>query len=64
MIHAPVPCITGMNIGEASVFAACAMILAVFDIRKVVEDGVEVTPEVAYTDEVIKYVPISQALTR
>lgn len=37
-------------------FASCAMALAAFDISKVVENGIEVTPEVAYTTGTIRYV--------
>ncbi|KAG1817246.1 cytochrome P450 [Suillus subaureus] len=36
----------GLHLAEASVWISTAMSLAVFDISKVVEDGVEITPEV------------------
>jgi len=36
----------GLNLADASVFISCAMSLAVFDISKAVENGVEVTPVV------------------
>lgn len=45
----------GLNLAEASVFASCAMVLAAFDITKVVENGVEITPEVAYTTGTISH---------
>ncbi|EKM60777.1 uncharacterized protein PHACADRAFT_133539 [Phanerochaete carnosa HHB-10118-sp] len=38
----------GLNLAEASIFASCAMILAVFDIQKVVEDGKVATPDFAF----------------
>lgn len=34
----------GENLADASLFISCAMSLAVFDIAKAVENGVEVTP--------------------
>jgi cytochrome P450 len=34
----------GLNLAEASLFISCAMSLAVFDIKKAVENGVEITP--------------------
>ena len=37
----------GSNLAQASIFAFCAMTLAVFDIGKVVENGQEVTPDVS-----------------
>ena len=49
----------GLNLAEASIFAACAMALTVFDISKAVEDGVEITPEVAYTTGTIRCVRVS-----
>ena len=36
----------GINLAQASLFAFCAMTLAVFDIGKAVENGVETTPDV------------------
>jgi len=38
-----------------TVWLAIATALAVFRVSKVVEGGVEVTPEVRYTDTVIRY---------
>ncbi|KAH7910744.1 cytochrome P450 [Hygrophoropsis aurantiaca] len=43
----------GLHLAEASVFISCAMSLAVFDIRKAVENGVAITPEVKFTDGAI-----------
>ncbi|KAG0709796.1 cytochrome P450 [Suillus ampliporus] len=37
---------TGLHLADASVWISTAMSLAVFDISKVVENGVEITPEV------------------
>ncbi|GJE84890.1 cytochrome P450 [Phanerochaete sordida] len=45
----------GLNLAEATVFASCAMTLAAFDIGKAVENGVEVTPEVAYSTGTISH---------
>lgn len=36
------------------VFMACAMALSAFDVSKAVEDGVEITPEVAYSSGTIR----------
>ncbi|KZP21003.1 cytochrome P450 [Athelia psychrophila] len=36
----------GLNLADASVFISLVMSLAVFDIKKVIENGVEITPEV------------------
>ncbi|KZP25607.1 cytochrome P450 [Athelia psychrophila] len=36
----------GINLADASLFISIAMSLAVFDIKKLVENGVEITPEV------------------
>lgn len=38
--------LTGMHLADASVWLSAAMSLATFDISKVVENGVEITPEV------------------
>ena len=38
----------GLNLAQATIFAVCARILATCDITKTVENGKEVTPEVAY----------------
>ncbi|KIP03286.1 hypothetical protein PHLGIDRAFT_26207 [Phlebiopsis gigantea 11061_1 CR5-6] len=40
----------GINLGQASLFAFCAMTLAVFDISKTVENGVEITPNVGLAE--------------
>lgn len=45
----------GLNLAEASIFAVSAMALAVFDISKAVEDGVEITPKVEYTTGTISH---------
>ncbi|EKM59475.1 uncharacterized protein PHACADRAFT_205692 [Phanerochaete carnosa HHB-10118-sp] len=45
----------GINLAETSVFASCTMALAAFDIEKVVENGVEITPEVAYCTGTISH---------
>ena len=44
----------GLNLAEASVFISCAMSLAVFDISKAVENGVEITPVVDNTPGTIR----------
>ncbi|KAH7931262.1 cytochrome P450 [Leucogyrophana mollusca] len=36
----------GLHLADASVWISCAMSLAAFDISKIVENGVEITPEV------------------
>jgi len=36
----------GLHLADASVFISCAMALAVFNVSKAVENGVEITPEV------------------
>ena len=38
----------GLNLAETSVFISCAMTLAVFDIKKAIVNGKEVSPEVVY----------------
>ncbi|KAI6142757.1 cytochrome P450 [Pisolithus tinctorius] len=45
----------GLFLGEASVWIIVAMSLAVFDISKVVENGVEITPEVDPTSGTISH---------
>lgn len=40
--------VTGLNLAQTSVFATCAMVLATFNISKVVENGQEVSPKAAY----------------
>lgn len=44
----------GLNLADASVFISCAMSLAVFDIAKAVENGVEITPVVDNTPGTIR----------
>lgn len=43
-----------MHLADASMFIACAMALAVFNIRKVVKDGHVVEPKVEYTTGTIR----------
>jgi len=45
----------GLNLADASVFISCAMTLAVFDITKTVENGVEITPVVESTPGTISH---------
>jgi cytochrome P450 len=45
----------GLNLADASVFISCAMSLAVFDIAKAVENGVEITPVVDNTPGTISH---------
>jgi len=45
----------GLNLADASVFISCAMSLAVFDISKAVENGVEITPVVDSTPGTISH---------
>ena len=44
----------GLNLADASLFISCAMSLAVFDITKAVENGVEITPVVDSTHGTIR----------
>lgn len=44
----------GLNLADASVFISCAMSLAVFDISKAVENGVEIVPVVDSTPGTIR----------
>ena len=46
----------GSQFADATVWLAIATALAVFRVSKVVEDGVEVTPEGKCTDTFIRYV--------
>ncbi|KAG1869549.1 cytochrome P450 [Suillus subluteus] len=46
----------GLHLADASVWVSNVMSLAVFDISKVVEKGVEVTPEVDHTSGTVRYV--------
>jgi hypothetical protein len=46
----------GLHLADASIWISTAMSLAVFDISKVVENGVEITPEVDFTSGLIRYV--------
>ncbi|KAG1872931.1 cytochrome P450 [Suillus subalutaceus] len=45
----------GLHLADASVWISTAMSLAVFDISKVIEKGVEVTPEVDHTSGTISH---------
>lgn len=45
----------GMHLAEASLFSAIAMSLAVFDVTKTVENGVEITPIHESTSGIIRY---------
>ncbi|KAH7916689.1 cytochrome P450 [Hygrophoropsis aurantiaca] len=45
----------GLHLADASVWISCAMSLAAFDISKVVENGVEITPEVDPTSGTISH---------
>ena len=47
--------LVGLQFADATVWLAMATVLAVFRVSKVIEGGVEVTPEVRYTDTVIRY---------
>jgi cytochrome P450 len=44
----------GLNLADASLWISCAMSLAVFDITKAVENGVEITPMVDSTPGTIR----------
>lgn len=44
----------GLNLADASVFISCAMSLAVFNVSKAVENGVEITPVVDNTPGTIR----------
>ena len=46
---------------QSSVFIACAMMLAVFDITKAAENGKVVEPKVEFTGGTIRWVPSSPA---
>jgi hypothetical protein len=47
---------TGLHLADASVWLSAVMALAVFNISKVVENGVEITPEVDPSSGTIRYV--------
>lgn len=47
----------GYFLGQSSVWLMCAQALAVFDISKYVENGVEITPEFKLVGETIACVP-------
>ncbi|KAG2040709.1 cytochrome P450 [Suillus americanus] len=47
----------GLHLADASVWISTVMSLAVFDISKVVEKGVEITPEIDHTSGTIRYNP-------
>jgi hypothetical protein len=48
----------GLHLADASIWISAAMSLAVFDISKAVENGVEITPEYDVTSGLIWYVGI------
>ena len=43
-----------MHLADASVFIACVMILAVFDVSKAVENGKVVEPKIQYTTGTVR----------
>jgi hypothetical protein len=45
-----------MHLADISLFLACAMSLAVFDVTPVIENGSAVLPEVQYTSGTIRWV--------
>jgi hypothetical protein len=47
---------SGYFLGHSSVWLMCAQALAVFDISKRVENGVEITPEINLVGETIVFV--------
>ena len=48
---------SGLNLAEATVFTFVSQILACFDIKKVVKNGKEITPEAAFDSGVARYAP-------
>ena len=54
MVHRPSNPHIGLQFADTTVWLAMATALAVFRISKVVEGGVEVTPEVKYTGNAIR----------
>lgn len=44
----------GMHLADASIFIACSMALAVFDIIQVTENGKVLEPKVEYTSGTIR----------
>ena len=54
MVHRPSDPHTGLQFADTTVWLAVATALAVFHISKVVERGVEVTPEVKYMGNAIR----------
>ena len=53
VVHRPSNPYIGIQFADTTVWLAMATVLAVFRISKVVEGGVEVTPEAKYTDSAI-----------
>ncbi|KAG1878399.1 cytochrome P450 [Suillus tomentosus] len=53
----------GLHLADASIWISIAMSLAVFNVSKVVENGVEITPEVDYTSRMISILPRSTVQT-
>jgi len=54
LVHRPSNPYIGLEFADTTVWLALATVLAVFRISKVVEEGVEVTPEVRYTDGAVR----------
>lgn len=52
----------GIHLADASIFIACAMALAVFDIGKVFENGIAIEPKEEFTSGIIKCVFMYVAL--
>ncbi|KAG2148111.1 cytochrome P450 [Suillus clintonianus] len=48
----------GLHLADASIWISAAMSLAVFDISKAVENGIEITPEVDPSSGAIRYVAL------
>ena len=46
----------GLHLADASIFLSCAMSLAVFNISKVVENGITIEPSGEYTTGTIRFV--------
>lgn len=45
-VHFPLDWRTGLHLADASIWISVAMSVAVFEVSKVVENGVEITPEI------------------
>lgn len=54
--------VPGLHLAEASIFVACAMNLAVFNIQKAKgPDGQPITPEVEWSSGLLRYAPTAIA---